>query len=51
MAFALINLAHVVGLLLFNAQRYRGPGRTLFGNLSLYGTLIAVLASALIAFL
>jgi hypothetical protein len=51
LAFALINLAHVVGLLLFNAQRYRGPGRELFSRLSLYGTPIAVAVSGLITIL
>ena len=48
MAFALINLAHVVGLVFFNSQGYRGPGRTLFGNLSLFGTPLAILVSALL---
>jgi hypothetical protein len=47
-AFALINLAHVVGLVFFNSQRYRGPGRALFGNLSLFGTPIAIVVSLLI---
>jgi hypothetical protein len=48
MAFALINLAHVVGLVLFNSQRYRGAGQTLFSTLSLFGTPIAILVSLLI---
>ena len=47
-AFALINLAHVVGLVFFNSQRYRGPGREVFGNISLFGTPIAILVSLLI---
>jgi hypothetical protein len=47
-AFALINLAHVVGLVFFNSQRYRGPGRTLFGNVSLFGTPLAIVVSLLI---
>jgi hypothetical protein len=46
--FALINLAHVVGLVFFNSQRYRGPGREIFGNISLFGTPIAILVSLLI---
>jgi hypothetical protein len=48
MAFALINLAHVVGLVLFNSQRYRGAGESLFGNLSLFGTPLAIVVSLLI---
>jgi hypothetical protein len=47
-AIALVNLAHVVGLVLFNSQQYRGPGRTLFGNLSLFGTPIAIVASLIL---
>jgi hypothetical protein len=47
-AFALINLAHVVGLLIFNSQEYRGPGREWFSNLSLFGTPIAVVVSLLL---
>jgi len=47
-AFALVNLAHVVGLVFFNAQQYRGFGRNLFGRLSLYGTPAAIVVSALI---
>jgi hypothetical protein len=46
-AFALINLAHVVGLVLFNSQDYRGFGRPLFAKLSLYGTPAAVVVSLL----
>jgi hypothetical protein len=46
--FALVNLAHVVGLVFFNSQEYRGPGRELFGNLSLFGTPAAIVVSALI---
>ena len=48
MAFALINLAHVVGLLFFNSQRYRGAGQILFSNLSLVGTPLAIVVSLLI---
>jgi hypothetical protein len=47
-AFALVNLAHVVGLVFFNSQKYRGAGRALFANLSLWGTLIAIVVSLLI---
>jgi hypothetical protein len=47
-AFALINLAHVVGLVFFNSQQYRGFGRELFGKLSLYGTPTAIVVSLLI---
>lgn len=47
-AFALVNLAHVVGLVLFNSQRYRGAGQTLFGTLSLFGTPIAIVVSLLV---
>jgi hypothetical protein len=47
-AFALINLAHVVGLLFFNSQKYRGGGRALFANLSLWGTLAALVVSLLL---
>jgi hypothetical protein len=47
-AFALVNLAHVVGLLFFNSQKYRGGGRALFANLSLWGTLAALVVSLLL---
>jgi hypothetical protein len=47
-AFALINLAHIVGLVFFNSQKYRGAGRALFANLSLWGTLAAIVVSLLI---
>ncbi len=47
-AFALVNLAHVVGLVFFNSQQYRGFGRELFGRLSLFGTPIAIVVSLLI---
>jgi hypothetical protein len=47
-AFALINMAHVVGLLFFSSQRYRGPGRTLFRALSLLGTPTAIVVSLLL---
>jgi hypothetical protein len=47
-AFALINLAHVVGLVIFNSQEYRGQGRHFFANLSLFGTPIAIVVSLLL---
>ena len=43
----LINLAHVVGLILFQSVRYRGLPERAFANMSLYGTPLA-LAAALI---
>lgn len=42
---ALINLAHVVGLVLFESVRYRGPFETLFRTLSLVGTPLAILVN------
>jgi hypothetical protein len=45
----LINLAHVVGLVLFESVRYRGFWERLFSRLSLVGTPIAVLATILLA--
>lgn len=45
LAFALINLAHVVGLLLFQSVRYEGIFSRFFARLSLYGTPLAVLVS------
>ncbi len=44
----LINLAHVVGLTLFQSGPHRGAGRTLFADLSLYGTPLAIVVSALL---
>lgn len=44
----LVNLAHVVGLTLFQAGPYRGLGRGLFANLSLYGTPLAIVISLLL---
>ncbi|MGH2981000.1 MAG: hypothetical protein ACRDKV_03025 [Solirubrobacterales bacterium] len=46
--FSLINLAHVVGLVFFNSQRYRGAGETLFSTLSLVGTPVAIVVSLLV---
>jgi hypothetical protein len=45
---ALINLAHVVGLTLFESVRYRGGFAKLFHRLSLIITPVAVLANLLI---
>jgi hypothetical protein len=45
---ALINMAHVVGLTLFESVRYRGGFATLFRMLSLVGTPVAVLVNLLI---
>jgi hypothetical protein len=47
-AFFLINLAHVVGLLLFESVGYRGAFEKFFARLSLYGTPLALIVSALI---
>jgi hypothetical protein len=46
---ALINMAHVVGLTLMEAVRYRGGFAKLFRTLSVVGTPIAVLINLLIA--
>jgi hypothetical protein len=46
LAMGLINLAHVVGLLLFQSVRYDGIFSRFFARLSLYATPIAVLISA-----
>jgi hypothetical protein len=45
LGFALLNLAHVVGLLLFQSVRYEGIWSHAFARLSLYGTPIAVAVS------
>jgi hypothetical protein len=47
-AMGLVNLAHVVGLMLFQTVRYRGFWRDFFARLSLYGTLAAIVAALLI---
>ena len=47
-ALGLVNLAHVVGLTLFQAGPYRGGGRELFAKLSLYGTPLAIVASVIL---
>jgi hypothetical protein len=45
---ALVNMAQVVGLVLFETVRYRGGFEKLFRTLSLVGTPLAVLANLLI---
>jgi hypothetical protein len=47
-AITLVNLAHVVGLTLFESVRYHGGFAKLFRILSLVGTPLAVLANLLI---
>jgi hypothetical protein len=48
-ATALVNMAHVVGLTLMEAVRYRGGFAKMFRTLSLVGTPIAVLVNLAIA--
>ena len=48
-ATALINMAHVVGLTLMEAVRYRGGFAKFFRTLSLVGTPLAVLINLAIA--
>jgi hypothetical protein len=47
-AFSLINLAHVVGLFLFQSVRYEGLWSRFFARLSLIGTPAAVVVSLLL---
>lgn len=47
-AIALVNLAHVVGLTLFESVRYRGGFERFFRTLALIGTPAAILANTLI---
>jgi hypothetical protein len=47
-AVALANLAHIVGLMLFQTVRYRGFWRNLLARLSLYGTLGGIVAALLV---
>jgi hypothetical protein len=42
---ALVNLAHVVGLVIFQGVRYEGTWQRFFARLSMYGTPIAVAVS------
>ncbi len=46
--FALINIAHIVALVLFESVGYRGLPQRLFANLSLYGTPAAIVVSLLL---
>jgi hypothetical protein len=48
LGMALINLAHVVGLFLFESVRYDGIFSRFFARLSLIGTPIAVIVSAVL---
>lgn len=50
LGMALINLAHVVGLVLFQSVRYDGIFSRFFARLSLIGTPIALLISAFLVF-
>jgi hypothetical protein len=45
---ALVNLAHVVGLVLFQSLRYRGFWERSFAWMSLIGTPIAIVISLLL---
>jgi hypothetical protein len=45
---ALVNVAHVVGLMLFESVGYRGGWSRFFANLSLFGTPVAILVTALL---
>ncbi len=47
-AAGLINLAHVVGLTLFQAGPYRGFGRNFFSWMSLIGTPLAIVVSLIL---
>jgi len=48
-ATALVNMAHVVGLLLMESVRYRGGFAKFFRTLAVVGTPIAVVVNAAIA--
>ena len=47
-AFGLVNIAHIVGLMLFESLGYRGFWERVFSGLSLFGTPLAIVASLLI---
>jgi hypothetical protein len=51
LAFALLNLAHVVGLFLFESVGYRGMFSRFFARISLVGTPVAVAVSLLLGLL
>jgi len=48
-AVALVNMAHVVGLLLMESVRYRGGFAKFFRDLALIGTPLAIVVNAVIA--
>lgn len=45
---SLVNMAHVVGLLLFESVSYHGAGQTFFRTLSLVATPAAIVANLLL---
>jgi hypothetical protein len=49
LGMALINLAHVVGLFLFQSTGYQGIWSRFFARLSLYGTPTAIIAALLLS--
>jgi hypothetical protein len=51
MAVALINMAHVVGLVLFESVRHRGGWQHFFRNLSMVATPAAIVVNSLISLL
>jgi hypothetical protein len=48
LGMSLINLAHIVGLFLFQSVRYEGTFSRLFARLSLFGTPIAIVVALII---
>ena len=48
LAMALVNLAHVVGLFLFQSVGYKGIWSRFFARLSLFGTPIAIVAALIL---
>ena len=48
LGMALINLAHVVGVFLFESAGYQGIWSRFFARLSLFGTPIAIVAALLL---
>jgi hypothetical protein len=48
LGMALVNLAHVVGLFLFQSVRYEGTFSRLFARLSLFGTPTAIVAALIL---
>lgn len=48
---ALVNLAHVVGLLFFQSVRYKGPFEKFFSRTSLIGTPIAIVVLVILYFI